>query len=477
VLIKLMLASICFWSALIARSQILLTKSIKEFGAHGDGRTNDHLAFEKAAKFFNQRRGQGKLFIPRGVYVVGRQDLRAGLILQHVLEFKGCQNLTIEGNGAVIKYKDSLRYGAFDPSTSKPYYSDQPVFAEYSFGASIGNFIQLTNCNNIVVKNIEVDGNQKGMILGGKFGDTGFQLGHDGVFIENSTNVLLDRLWIHHMGRDGIQIANMTVQNSATPDQKITISNCVFEYNGRQGVSWVGGSGLKVKNCKFNSTGRGRFYSAPAAGFDIEAEIGIVQNGIFDNCEFIDNIGCGMVADSGESMNMQFSNCTFWGISTWSMWTTKANYNFRNCKFYGSIVQGFDSPDDKNATKFFRCVFKDSAYRAKPAYGQYLVEINYKRRMLFDSCTFITRTKKIFWFEGNPAWRPEEKPLITESVIHIYPSRYVKPDFLAKMHGVRWDNAHYFIYMKENEYVQNYYIPGGDVTFLRNSSVKYIPSK
>jgi hypothetical protein len=460
--------------------QLFLSKSIKDFGAKGDGRTNDHEAFKNAAKFFSDRKGNGKLIIPKGIYVVGKQVKGANgaaWLGEDVLSFKGCKNFAIEGKNASIKLQASMRVGAFDPKNGQPHPTEAPQFTEYGYLAAPGNVILFTECEGISISSLRLEGNNQNFIKGGKFGDHGFQVPGDGIEIINSKDIVIDRVEADYFVRDGLQIINKTPQEWKTASQNIKLKNCSFAFNGRQGFSWVGGVGLEAIKCKFNHTGRGGITSAPAAGVDIEAEVGIIRDGTFIDCEFINNNGCGFVADSGPSRDVRFLNCTFWGVSNWSMWTTKANYSFNSCSFYGSVVQGYDSPNDADATKFINCTFEDKPYNGVRPYGLYLVEINGKKRMLFDSCTFITRTKKIFWFEGNPSWKSEEKPLITRCNIHIYPIKFTKPDFLAKMHGVRWDDAHYFIYMKEAEYLQNYYMPGGDVTFLRNSSIKYIPNK
>jgi polygalacturonase len=57
----------------------VLRKDLKRnFGAVGDGTTNDQAAFVRAASFFNQRAATGatgpaELRFPKGVYIVGRQ--------------------------------------------------------------------------------------------------------------------------------------------------------------------------------------------------------------------------------------------------------------------------------------------------------------------------------------------------------------------------------------------------------------------
>ena len=150
------------------------------------------------------------------------------------------------------------------------------------------------------------------MILGGVYGDVGRQIPHNGVYILNSRSISIDNINAHHFGLDGIIISN---KKSSVSDS-IRLTNSIFEYNSRQGLSWVGGNQLYVKNCKFNHTGKGKFSSPPGAGVDIEAESGPIRNGVFDSCEFIDNIGLGMGADSGNSGDCTFQIVLFGELQT-----------------------------------------------------------------------------------------------------------------------------------------------------------------
>ncbi|MEO6454085.1 MAG: right-handed parallel beta-helix repeat-containing protein, partial [Ginsengibacter sp.] len=149
--------------------------------------------------------------------------------------------------------------------------------------------------------------------------------------------------------------------------------------------------------------------SAPSAGIDIEAEVGPIRNGIFTNCEFINNAGAGVVASAGDSENCIFTDCTFWGVTNWSIWVTKPAFTFKGCNIYGAIVHGYNSPDDKNATKFIRCIFEDKPYQGKEAYGNFLVETNNVKRMSFTDCKFIANKKRLYWISIDPAIKPEER--------------------------------------------------------------------
>ena len=129
-----------------------------------------------------------------------------------------------------------------------------------------------------------------------------------------------------------------SVSNKASnsPDS-IKITNSIFEYNARQGFSWIGGNQVYVKSCKFNHIGKAKISSAPGAGVDIEAEVSPISNGVFEDCDFIDNMGCGLVALAGDSKNCTFTNCTFFGSTNRAIWISKPNYTFNNCNIYGSF--------------------------------------------------------------------------------------------------------------------------------------------
>lgn len=394
--------------------QAIITRDIKSFGAKGDGKTNDHEAFQKAADFFNKRGGNGKLLISKGTYIVGKQIFNQNTSTKpvyegyDVLSFKDIKNLTIQGRkGAVIKYMDSLRYGAFDPKTGKPYLHGNNYFVKEPYIASVGSAILLQNVTNILIKGLECDGNNNGLITGGTYGDVGIQLPHIGIYAINTTGLTLDNVYLHHFGLDGALIANKT-GDSEKPD-KIVLKACRFEYNSRQGLSWTGGNDLTAIDCQFNHTGRGKFSSAPGAGVDIEAEVGMIRNGKFVRCEFVDNKGCGLVADSGPSSNCTFTDCTFWGVTNWALWINKPAFTVTNSKIYGSFVHGYDAKTDSEATVFQTCVFEDKPYNGQEPFGNFLVESNNKKRLRFDNCTMMAHKQKVVWLEAAQNLKPEEK--------------------------------------------------------------------
>ena len=104
---KFILSGIFFLLFFAAQSQTYIVKDIKSFGAKGDGKTNDQAAFKMASEFFNNRGGNGKLIIPKGIYIVGNQVFTGGQLNkpayqgEDVLHFTNIKNFSIEGEGAI----------------------------------------------------------------------------------------------------------------------------------------------------------------------------------------------------------------------------------------------------------------------------------------------------------------------------------------------------------------------------------------
>jgi hypothetical protein len=428
-----------------AFTQEYVVKDIKTFGAKGDGKTNDHDAFIKAAEFFNKRGGKGKLLIPAGTYIVGQQmfnrNSKSKPVYEggNVLDLKSINDFTIEGqSGSILKYSKGLRFGAFDHTTGKPNLHGKKNFFTYSNAATIGSAVSLIDCKNISIKNVELNGNSNELILGGGYGDVGRQLPHTGIYIVNSSNITVENVKSRYFGLDGMQIVNKTT--NASPLDQIILRNCIFEYNARQGLSWVGGNDLTAINCKFNHTGKGKFSSAPGAGVDIEAEVGPISNGKFIGCEFINNVGCGVVADSGPSSNCTFTDCFFWGVTAWSIWVNNPGFTFINSKIYGSIVHGFDADTEQEATKFIGCHFEDKPYNGQEAFGNFLIESNNRKRMRFENCTMVANTKKLAWITSNSNLKPEEKYQLINCHFQFQGSRIPAENWVAALGNVRIKN-------------------------------------
>jgi hypothetical protein len=340
----------------------------EQFGAKGDGRTNDSDAFAAMSERLQQL-GGGTIDLRRGAtYIVGKQRPgRAGepyaFMPTTIIGVRGCSRpIVVRGNGAKLRAAPSLRFGAFDPATGRPL-SHRGLFTDVSkLAVPYHSMIGFAECSGpITIVDVELDGNLQGMVKGGTFGDWGHQVPGSGIVLyKNRGDEVVRNVNSHHHVQDGIMIDGLWDRALAGRTRRVENVRC--EYNARQGCSVVAGRGYAFSNCRFAHTGRAGLVSAPAAGLDIEAEDDrLIRDLKFDNCQFVDNVGCGMVADSGDTDGAQFTRCTFVGTTIWSCWPSKPNFHFRNCTFVGAVVRnyGHGEPDPTKATQYFDCTFTD----------------------------------------------------------------------------------------------------------------------
>jgi hypothetical protein len=363
----------------------------ERFGAKGDGRSDDSAAFARLSDAVNAA-GGGIVSLRRTTYLVGTQgpgtDLAAGVRL---LAFENCHRLvTIRGNGATLRCAPGQRYGMFQPDGS-------PMTQIVSKGRQgmarpYAAMIEARTCTGgIVIQDIELDGNSAALKLGGQHGDKGWQIGCAGVALRNNTGPeQMTNVWSHHQPHDGFYVDG---PREPTPGVVRRFVNLKADSNGRQGMSIVGGRDYRIERSSFTRTGRGAVKSAPGAGVDIEAQRKKqVRNLAFVDCKFMDNRGCGMVADSGDSADVSFSGCTFVGTDNWSAWPDKPGFRFDRCTFAGSLVHVFADPDPARATRFTACQFTDDP--AVSPTGKLDLRksrasiLNEANNVLFDRCRF-----------------------------------------------------------------------------------------
>lgn len=337
------------------------------FGAKGDGHTNDTDAFAALSAAVNAL-GGGIIELRPATYIVGKHARPGSTALNgrkslaayppgEILHFIRCSApVIIRGNGATLRAASGLRFGTFDPQTGRPFEHPMP-FTKREFVASpYSGMIVAEECRNRVeISDIELDGNLQGLEIGGQFGNKGWQIPATGIrLIRNSGPEILARIFIHHQALDGLTIDGPPERSASST---VTDVNC--DFNARQGCSITGGRNYAFSRCNFRKTGRAAIHSGPGAGVDIEAEGKSIRNISFANCEYSDNAGVGMVADSGDSADVTFDSCRFIGTTNWSAWPKKPRFRFTNCLFAGAVVRAYGDSDPANAAQFRDCRFSD----------------------------------------------------------------------------------------------------------------------
>jgi hypothetical protein len=443
--------------------------NVRECGARGDGVANDSAAFREAARRITQG-GGGTLVIPRGVYVVGEQVHEPGAYPyykpQPIFALQGLDGVAVEGNDATLRAAPGLRFGSFDKDTGAPYVHTNGYFVDYRYAASAyWGMLGFRDCTNVAIRNLELDGNSTNLVLGGSYGDTGRQLAAYGLYLYGNRDVLVENVRTHHHGLDGIIVGYQGLGTNDPPTPHL-LRRVVSEYNARQGLSWVGGRGLTVVDSKFNHTGRGGFCSAPGAGLDIEAEESVCRDGLFVNCEFANNVGCGVVADSGDGGYTRFIDCTMWGTTAWSVWVGKPGVSFEDCRIYGSAVHGYGATNAALATRYVRCRFEDKEYGTNGVYrsGGGLVESCGGDNILFDGCAFMANRTRSFWIDGT-----ETREILRNCVVKHRAVRSSR-DFQALIRGAVLENVRF-----EEDFLaghsNRYFIAAGNVSVGDNVSV------
>lgn len=462
------------------------------FGAIPNDGISDEQSFEWANEYIqNNYCPYGlsvTLHIPQGTYIVGRQNPTPNRFLKghNVLCFDNCVNISIEGEinsdgspASLIQFEDCLKYGAFDPTPGNTYgyrYIHSPFCClynidpncvvvpnsndpnnpledcthnpdpgcgcftpfggvnDYGYMASIGTFIIFRASHSVNIKNLDLDGNSDMYKVGGYFATdmAGINIDSYGIIVDGGSDNIIENCYSHHFGMDGLLILKTTTD---TDPVNLSVINSKFEWNCRNGASWVGGSGLTAFNCDFNYNGYGPWGgTSPRSGMDAEWESGNSLGsdlcyGQFSNCRYIENRADGFVADKGGTTtdiyehNFRFYNCTF---VSGAYEDANGNYTagqaarpdarsmqFECCDFHGWINEIYSDEstgvyDNMGpGAKFYRCTFNETyvepdgtEYSHGPDGGlctnlgqtyHSLIDISDRRRILWDGCDFNSK--------------------------------------------------------------------------------------
>lgn len=388
----------------------------EQFGARGDGRIDDTAAFAAMAEHVT-RAGGGMIVLRPVVYLVGAQHRPATANAQFAFEpspiiiLRNCRGpITIRGNGATLRCAPGLRYGTFNPRSGAPTRNAMPYLGRGELATPYRLMILIEDCHGRVeISDLELDGNAGALRIGGEFGDVGRQIPASGIGLYNNRGAeYLVRIHSHDHALDGIIIDGFDGERGRGARTRLEDVRCVR--NGRQGCSVVGGRGVDFLRCRFNDTGRGPISSPPGAGVDIEAEGGKrVRDLTFNACEFSNNTGAGMVADSGDSRSASFTDCRFIGTTNWAAWPRKPDFRFANCAFVGPIVACFGSRErPEEATRFTDCTFRDDPALSptRQIYGgtnsnRPIADLSDERNVLFERCRFtLTHDSVLPWSTG-----------------------------------------------------------------------------
>jgi hypothetical protein len=358
------------------------------------------------------RAGGGRLVIPHGTYVVGRQGPVSGrhgaghsYQPEPILEISGCRGqVEIVGDGASLVAANGLRFGSFDPVTGTHHEPASLPFTAYDYRAdAYTGMVVLRENADVLIQGLDLNGNMDGLRLGGHWGDTGRQCRASGIHCDGNRRVTVEDVHTHHHGLDGLTLSHggLIPGSPSTPQ---VLRRVRSDHNARQGLSYVGGIGLRATDCRFADTGMGRFGSGPGAGVDLEPERSVVRDARFVRCTFQNNAGPGLIADSGDSADVIVQDSVIWGSSKGpAVWPRKPGLTFERCAIFGWVVNAYGSSNAAEATRFLRCRFEDRTHptNGAPQTGNALIQISGENILLQDCSVAAQRTRSLYLDDGS----------------------------------------------------------------------------
>lgn len=254
--------------------------NIKNYGAKGDGKTNDYWAFLKAVEDINKQGGHCVLIVPSGNYIINVHNTATEKYKD--FEFDSCTDISIIGSSAIINVEGNYHRSADYITGTKKNISRSRTYSIIAF-----SFI---NCNNVFLSGFEVNGNSDKVTRDPQVVESPAHL----VRIWESNNVTVRDMYLHHGTTDGICIGG--IKKFST---NLKFYNVISSSNARQGMSIVNARNALFEKCEFINTGcfNGKYgHHNPAAGVDIEP-IRHTINGLktgnikFVDCRFENNVG------------------------------------------------------------------------------------------------------------------------------------------------------------------------------------------
>lgn len=281
----------------------------------------------------------------------------------------------------------------------------------FTQAATTSNNYSLINCSG--ASNFIIEG--QATFIGDALIHTGVggEFGH-GLYLANAHDATISGLTIKTCWGDGCYVSdtdNTTlITGAATASSNITVSDCIFTQNRRQGMSGINGTGMMFNRCQFINTGT-LVATAPSAGVDLETDASATRIGMqdwtFDSCIMSGNVGPNTLVfptlNNGRAgcENIAFNNCYMAATSAQGSYWSDRNSTFcKNISVNGGIISG--GVYSGNATRFNNVKIMKSVTDAGA--GSYVIEQNATTHgAKYDNCeiraigdTTINSKKLIF---------------------------------------------------------------------------------
>jgi parallel beta-helix repeat protein len=246
------------------------------FGAVGDGVTDDTVAFNGAALMASSL--SGHLYTPPGVYLIDTKLNGEDPATNGPGEYGG------------IKLRSNTRWDIASGARFKAKATTSGIYS----------MVRIIDESNIVINGGEFVGERYEHM--GTDGEVGFC-----IFVRNSKDITLRDVVAREAWGDGLYIGTKGPSDPLTKSKRVSLYNCIFDDNRRQGVSVVGCDDFLVVGGTYSNTSG----TAPEGGIDFEPNNPVKQkNGRVIGASFFNNRSGITLHDSSEIL---ISGCNFLG--------------------------------------------------------------------------------------------------------------------------------------------------------------------
>lgn len=306
-------------------SRLLDRVSVKDFGAVGDGVTNDTAAIQAAIAYI-QSVGGGTVYFPRGIYLTAPV-------------FVTDSNVHLRGagtGGSILRLIGSA--------------TEQ--FAVVSFGIQSDQttLVAIADCS---IRHFEIDGNKANQ-LNGSASDEGTNAG---LFVYTAAGMLVENLRVHDC--DGYGIGLVGTDQAGRED--IIVRNVITYANEYDGLDIKGGATnrpvrVRLERVYSHSNGPGNIPGRESVGIDVRG-----QWVTLDDCHAWGNASAGIRMRDATCYEARATNCTAHDNTDGFRVDGVAGgvaYVFDQCRSWGNSASGFRI--ERGYTQLVGCVAYDN---------------------------------------------------------------------------------------------------------------------